>query len=86
MQELADTVGGLHAAVAGLAVPLLVLLPTADELVPPEGGRMVHDRAGSADKTLRVYDGFFHEIFNEPAGERDRPLDDLAAWLAARAG
>jgi alpha-beta hydrolase superfamily lysophospholipase len=45
---------------------------------------MVHDRDGSADKTLHLYDGFFHEIFNEPAGERERPLRDLRDWLDAR--
>ena len=45
---------------------------------------MVHDRAGSADKTLHVYEGYYHELFNEPAGERERPLDDLRAWLDAR--
>ena len=44
---------------------------------------MVHDRAASTDKTLKTYDGFFHEIFNEPAGDRDRPLNDLAEWLTA---
>ncbi len=45
---------------------------------------MVHDRASSADKTLMTYDGFFHEIFNEPAAERARPLNDLARWLGDR--
>jgi hypothetical protein len=28
-------------------VPLLVMLGTADELVPPDAGRMVHERAAS---------------------------------------
>ena len=84
MQELSDTVGRFPGAVGRLTVPLLVLLPTADRLVAPAGGRMVHDRAGSADKTLHVYEGYFHEQFNEPPAERARPLDDLAAWLLAR--
>ena len=61
------------------------MVGTEDHLVPPDGCRMVHDRAASQDKTLEVYDGFYHELFNEPAGERDRPLGDLAAWLAERA-
>ena len=86
VQELADTVARFEADSPKLTLPLLVMIGTADTLVPPAGGQMVHDRAGSTDKTLKTYDGFFHEIFNEPAGERDRPLDDLAAWLTERTG
>jgi lysophospholipase len=83
LQELADAIARFEADAPKLTLPLLVMIGTADELVPPEGGRMVHDRAASTDKTLKTYDGFFHEIFNEPAGDRDRPLNDLAEWLTA---
>lgn len=83
VQEMADTVGRFEAEAPQLTVPLLMLIPTADKLAPPAGGRMVYERASSVDKKLIEYDGFFHEIFNEPAGERDRPLNDLADWLAA---
>jgi alpha-beta hydrolase superfamily lysophospholipase len=83
IQELSGTIARFEAEASSLALPLLVMVPTADELVPPEGGRMVYERAGSADKTLKEYDGFYHELFNEPAGERDRPLGDLADWLSA---
>jgi lysophospholipase len=85
VQELATAIGGFEEAVPRITLPLLVMYGTADTLVPPRAGQMVHDRAGSADKTLHVYDGYYHELFNEPAGERDRPLDDLAAWIVARA-
>ena len=85
VQELADAIATFEARSPELTVPLLVMIGTADDLVPPEGGQMVHDRASSPDKTVKTYDGFYHEIFNEPAGERDRPLGDLAEWLAARA-
>jgi len=84
VQELVDTMARFEADCPGLTLPLLVMIGTADELVTPTGGRMVYDRAGSADKMLKTYDGFYHEIFNEPAGERDRPLNDLAAWLSER--
>jgi alpha-beta hydrolase superfamily lysophospholipase len=83
LQELADTIRRFEGEAPSLTLPMLVMVGTADELVPPAGGRMVYERAGSADKTLKEYDGFFHELFNEPAGERDRPLGDLADWLSA---
>lgn len=83
MQELVDAVGRFEADVPKLTLPLLVMVGTADTLVPPAAGQMVHDRACSTDKTMHTYDGYYHEIFNEPSGERERPLDDLAAWLSS---
>ena len=47
----------------------------ADQLVDPGAAEYVHSRVGSADRTLRVYPGLYHEILNEP--ERERVLDDL---------
>ncbi len=83
LQELADAVGRFEADSPKLTLPLLVMVGSADGLVPPAGAKMVHDRAQSTDKTFHTYDGFYHEIFNEPAGDRDRPLNDLAGWLSA---
>ena len=65
-----------------LRVPLLLLHGGEDRLCPPEGSRAIHAAAGSADKTLKIYDGLYHEVFNEP--ERDQVLDDVVDWLAAR--
>jgi len=52
---------------------------SADALTDPAGTRLLADTAGSADKTVRWYDGLWHEIYNEP--ERARPLADLREWL-----
>jgi acylglycerol lipase len=48
----------------------------------PEGARMVCERACSADKTLTIYPGLYHEIFNEP--EKDVVISDVVKWLLAR--
>jgi acylglycerol lipase len=80
--QLAATVRGFPEETPAVRLPLLVLLGSADALVPPSGGRMVHDRASSLDKTLIVYDGLYHEILNEP--EKDRVMADVVAWLDAR--
>ena len=80
--QLAGTVSRFPAETPSIRVPLLVMLGSADRLVPPAGGRMVHERASSTDKTLLVYDGLYHEILNEP--EKDRVMADLVAWLDVR--
>ena len=43
---------------------------------------LVSERIGASDLTTIPYEGLYHEILNEP--ERERVMDDLAAWLAVR--
>ncbi len=64
-----------------LTIALLVVHGSADGVVSVESGRAAHRLAGSADKTLKVYDGLFHEVFNEP--EHATVLADVLAWLDA---
>lgn len=82
--EMLDAMDRVEAGLPLLRVPLLVMQGTADGIVDPGCGPHVYDRAGSRDKTLKMYDGLWHEIFNEP--ERDHVLSDLTAWLRPHLG
>ncbi|MFB6229935.1 MAG: lysophospholipase [Salinibacter sp.] len=62
--------------------PFLVIHGTADPLATPAWSRRLYDRAAADDKTLKLYDGLYHETFNEP--EQDTVLRDLGTWLAER--
>ena len=42
----------------------------------------LYSRSGSSDKILKLYEGFYHEVFNEEG--KEKVLADLAAWLDAR--
>lgn len=64
-----------------IKLPVLIMHATADRLSNPEGSRLLCDLVGSKDKTLRFYEGLYHEIFNEP--ERGQVLTDMENWLAA---
>lgn len=64
-----------------LRLPLLIVHGSDDQVVSVDGSRALFAAAGSADKTLTVYDGWYHEVFNEP--ERDRALAELVAWLGS---
>lgn len=65
-----------------LRLPLLLIHGDADTLCPPPGSQMIHDRAGSTDKTLKWYAGLRHEIHNEP--EQAEVMADMVAWVDAR--
>ncbi|WP_025603075.1 alpha/beta hydrolase [Burkholderia sp. WSM2230] len=67
---------------AGLRLPLLVYHGTADKLTEPEGSRAFGQHAGSPDKTLRLYEGSYHETMNDL--DRDRVIGDLIEWIDQR--
>lgn len=62
--------------------PCIILHGSADQLVTPDASRYMHDHIGSADKTLQIYTGYYHEILNEP--EKDQVLCDIDRWISER--
>ena len=62
-----------------IAPATLVLHGTADKLVPLEANKPIYQSFGSPDRTLRIYEGLYHEVFNEP--ERAQVMQDLVSWL-----
>ena len=67
-----------------ITLPLLILHGTADKATLAEGSRFFHDTAGSRDKTLKLYQGRFHDLLND-TGKED-VLADMRAWMEARLG
>lgn len=65
-----------------IRVPVLLLLGGADPIASGERSREVFARLGSERKRQVVYDGFRHEVFQEIG--RERAVEELLAWLAAR--
>jgi alpha-beta hydrolase superfamily lysophospholipase len=68
--------------VGKITLPFIVLQGSEDSLVEPSGAQMLYDKASSNDKTLKIYEGLYHEVFNEP--ERDQVLKDVEDWLKAQ--
>lgn len=64
-----------------ITLPIMIVQGSADRLVDAGGARMLYDTVSSADKEIRVYDGFYHEVFNEP--DRERVLRDVERWIEA---
>jgi alpha-beta hydrolase superfamily lysophospholipase len=62
--------------------PLLIMHGTEDALVSAEASRSLHEVAGADDKTLKLYEGLFHEILNEP--ERREVMADMLGWMEGR--
>jgi len=55
-----------------------------DYLVNARAAEQFYEKLKVPDKTLHVYAGLYHEIYNEPAAEREQVLKDLEDWLEER--
>ena len=64
-----------------ITLPVLILHGTQDKATKPAGSRFFYDTAGSTDKTLKLYDGGFHDLLNDV----DKPtvMADINAWIDA---
>ena len=80
--EMLNAMMRVRAELDKITLPFIVVQGSEDKLVDPMGAKMLYDKAGSKDKTLKVYKGLYHEIHNEP--ERSAMFKDVDAWLAAR--
>jgi alpha-beta hydrolase superfamily lysophospholipase len=82
--EILATTRALPARLPRLRIPLLLIHGTCDRLAPAAGSQLVHDGVASPDRTLRLCDGLWHEVMNEP--ERDEILDEIVGWISDRIG
>jgi alpha-beta hydrolase superfamily lysophospholipase len=55
-----------------------------DYLVDADSSKHFFEKLTLEDKTLHVYDGMYHEIYNAPQDQKERVLDDLEEWLEKR--
>ncbi len=65
-----------------LRLPVLAMHGSEDQLTLPAGTHLLAERAALAPVTVRIWDGLYHEVHNEP--EQAAVLDEIAAWLEAR--
>lgn len=79
--ELLRTGPYLLARAGSITLPTLLQHGSADSIAAPEGSRVLFERLGGSDKTLKLYDGAYHEIYHDYG--RETVIADLLAWLAA---
>jgi len=77
--EMLKAMKYVSAAAGKITLPILIVQGSADKLVDPSGAQILYDAVSSPDKEIRIYDGFYHEVFNEP--EYDKVLRDVEIWL-----
>jgi alpha-beta hydrolase superfamily lysophospholipase len=81
-EQLFSTMTWIKDKLGDIELPMLILHGSADGLTSPEGSRMLHDNISSGIKKLIIYDGLYHEVYNEP--EQEAVMQDVEDWLAPR--
>lgn len=81
MAEMLKAMIRVNQEMEKITAPLIIVHGSEDKLANPKASELLYDRASSTDKTLKIYEGLYHEVFNEP--EREQVLGDVAAWLEA---
>jgi acylglycerol lipase len=75
MEKLIENAGKLK-------VPTLLLVAGDDKLVNPEGSKAFAERVTEKDFKMIIYDGFYHELFNEV--EKQKVFKEVDDWLKPR--
>jgi alpha-beta hydrolase superfamily lysophospholipase len=52
---------------------------TEDKATKPSGSRRFYDTAGSKDKTLKLYEGHYHDLLNDLG--KEEVMGDITAWI-----
>lgn len=74
---------GLLAREAGkIRLPTLLQQAGSDKVVSRSAAEQTFAKFSSVDKEIKIYEGFFHEIYNEVG--RERVFNDLLAFLTPR--
>jgi acylglycerol lipase len=67
---------------ANITLPVLILHGTEDKATSPSGSRHFYEQAGSQDKTLKLYEGHFHDLLNDI--DKEIVMADIQNWIDAR--
>jgi acylglycerol lipase len=65
-----------------ITIPVLILHGTLDAATKPSGSQRFYDMAGSTDKTLKLYEGHFHDLLNDV--DKEVVMTDIQQWIDAR--
>jgi len=63
-------------------VPVLIIHGTDDKATRYQGSQYFYDHAGSTDKTLKLYEGGYHDLLNDTI--KTEVIADIQSWLDER--
>src|SRR5262245_8158592 len=65
-----------------ITLPVLILHGTADKVTKASGSQFFYDTTGSADKTIKLYEGGYHDLLLDI--DRAKVMGDITGWIDTR--
>jgi acylglycerol lipase len=65
-----------------ITLPVMILHGKSDKVTKASGSQQFFDRAGSQDKTLKLYEGYVHDLLNDIG--KEVVMADIQSWIAER--
>ena len=62
-----------------ITIPLLILHGTSDKATVFHGSEFFYQTAGAQDKTLKLYDGHYHDLLADL--DKETVMADIQAWI-----
>ena len=81
LNQMYKTIKYVTSQARQITLPLIIVQGSADATVDPAGAQQLYHSVGSADKILKMYEGYYHEVFNEPEPRRTQVFQDIQIWL-----
>lgn len=82
VQQLSLADERLKTEMSAIQLPLLILHGTADKATKPSGSQYFYDNASSADKTLKFYEGHYHDLLDDL--DKEIVMGDILDWLTEK--
>ena len=77
-----DAARRLHREFPLIKLPVLILHGTEDKATNPSGSQFFYENIGSTDKTLKLYEGHYHDLLNDV--DKEIVMADINDWIDAR--
>jgi len=82
-KELLKAIANIEEKMTEITLPFITLHGTKDGLTNPDGSRELFKKAKSTDKSIRIYEGVYHDLLHEP--EKEKVYGDILDWLNSHA-
>jgi acylglycerol lipase len=85
LKTVAEMVRGgdrLRVSFGRITVPTLIMHGTSDKATLPAGSKEFYRNSGAKDKTLKLYEDYYHDLFADTG--REKVAAETISWIAGR--
>jgi acylglycerol lipase len=77
--EMARASDRLKSLFPNITVPVLILHGTEDKVAKPSGSQHFYEQVGTADRTLKIYEGHVHDLLHDKG--KETVFADIGQWI-----